>query len=82
MGWSDLGSWHAVHALADKDAGGNAISGDAFVHDSRGNLVRAGGKRVSLVGMNDVAVIIDGDDVLVIPLARAQDVRAAAKARE
>jgi mannose-1-phosphate guanylyltransferase/mannose-6-phosphate isomerase len=32
--------------------------------------------------MNDVAVIIDGDDILVIPLARAQDVRTAAKARE
>lgn len=82
MGWSDLGSWHAVHALADKDADGNALGGDVFVHDSRGNLVRAGGKRVSLVGMDDVAVIVDGDDILVIPLARAQDVRAAAKARE
>lgn len=83
MGWSDLGSWHAVHALADgKDSAGNAITGDVFVHDSRGNLVRAGGKRVSLVGMDDVAVIVDGDDILVMPLARSQDVRAAAKARE
>ncbi|NIJ37079.1 mannose-1-phosphate guanylyltransferase/mannose-6-phosphate isomerase [Sphingopyxis panaciterrae] len=83
MGWSDLGSWHAVHALAEgKDDGGNAVAGDAFLHDSRGNLVRAGGKRVSLVGMEHVAVIVDGDDILVMPLARSQDVRAAAKARE
>ncbi|WP_447762274.1 mannose-1-phosphate guanylyltransferase [Sphingopyxis panaciterrae] len=83
MGWSDLGSWHAVHALAgDKDAGGNAVAGDAFLHDCRGILVRAGGKRVSIVGMEHVAVIVDGDDILVMPLARAQDVRAAAKARE
>jgi len=82
MGWSDLGSWHAVHAIADKDADGNALTGDVVVHDCRGNLVRAGGKRVTLVGMEDVAVIVDADDVLVIPLARAQDVRAAAKARD
>lgn len=82
MGWSDLGSWQAVHTLAPKDADGNAITGDAFLHDSHGNLVRAGGKRVSLVGMNNVAVIVDGDDILVMPLARSQDVRAAAKARE
>lgn len=82
MGWSDLGSWQAVHTLAPKDADGNAISGDAFLHDSHHNLVRAGGKRVSLIGMDNVAVIVDGDDILVMPLARAQDVRAAAKARE
>ncbi len=83
MGWSDLGSWQAVHALAaERDAAGNVTGGDVFLHDSSGNLVRAGGKRVSLVGMSDVAVVVDGDDILVMPLARSQDVRAAAKARE
>ena len=82
MGWSDLGSWQAVHTLAPKDAAGNAVTGDAFLHDSHHNLVRAGGKRVSLVGMDHVAVIVDGDDILVMPLDRSQDVRAAAKARE
>ncbi|WP_432770747.1 MAG: NTP transferase domain-containing protein [Sphingopyxis sp.] len=82
MGWSDLGSWQAVHALAPPDDAGNVTAGDVFAHDSRGNLIRAGGKRVSLVGMQDVAVIVDGDDILVMPLARCQDVRAAAKARE
>ena len=58
---------------APKDVG-NAVTGDVFLHDSHGNLVRAGGKRVSLVGMKDVAVIVDGDDILIMPLSRAQDV--------
>jgi mannose-1-phosphate guanylyltransferase/mannose-6-phosphate isomerase len=80
MGWSDLGSWEAVHALARCDETGNACEGVLFAHESRGCLVRAPGKRVSLVGMEDVAVIVDGDDILVMPLARSQDVRAAAKA--
>lgn len=83
MGWSDLGSWQAVHGLASpKDANGNAVVGDVFLHDCRGNLVRAGDKRVTLVGMEGVAVIVDGDDILVMPLARSQEVRAAAQARE
>jgi mannose-1-phosphate guanylyltransferase len=82
MGWSDLGSWQAVHRLASKDPADNAVTGDAFLHDSQRNLVRAGAKRVSLVGINDIAVIVDGDDILVMPLSRSQDVRAAAKARE
>jgi mannose-1-phosphate guanylyltransferase len=82
MGWSDLGSWNAVHNLTMRDEAGNAVNGDAFLHDSRGCLVRAGGRRVSLIGMEDVAVVVDGDDILVMPLARSQDVRAAAQARE
>lgn len=82
MGWSDLGSWHTIHALADKDDADNAVTGDAFLHESRGNLVRAGDKRVSILGMDNIAVIVDGDDILVIPLERSQEVRAAAKARE
>ncbi|ALH80673.1 mannose-1-phosphate guanylyltransferase [Sphingopyxis macrogoltabida] len=82
MGWSDLGNWHTIHALAEKDGADNAVTGDAFLHESRGNLVRAGNKRVSILGMNDIAVIVDGDDILIIPLERSQEVRAAAKARE
>ncbi|WP_447930485.1 mannose-1-phosphate guanylyltransferase [Sphingopyxis fribergensis] len=82
MGWSDLGCWHTIHALADKDDADNAVTGDAFLHESRGNLVRAGDKRVSILGMDNIAVIVDGDDILVIPLERSQEVRAAAKARE
>ena len=82
MGWSDLGCWHTIHALAEKDAADNAVTGDAFLHDSRGNLVRAGDKRVSILGMENIAVIVDGDDILVIPLERSQEVRAAARARE
>jgi mannose-1-phosphate guanylyltransferase/mannose-6-phosphate isomerase len=81
MGWSDLGSWQAVHALAGCDEAGNASTVDLFAYDSRGCFVRAPGKRVSLVGMENVAVIVDGDDSLVIPLDRSQDVRAAATAR-
>ena len=82
MGWSDLGSWQAVHALAPRDNAGNATTGDVFLHDSHDNLIRSGGKRVSVIGMEGVAVIVDGDDILVMPLKRCQDVRAAAKARE
>lgn len=82
MGWSDLGSWQAVHTLAACDAIGNVAVGDVFLHDSNRNLIRAGGKRVSVIGMSDIAVVVDGDDILVMPLNRCQDVRAAAKARE
>lgn len=79
MGWSDIGSWSAVHALANKDAHNNAITGQAWLHASHGNLVRAGGKRVSLIGVEGLAVVVDGDDILILPLDHSQDVRLAAQ---
>ena len=48
-GWSDVGSWHAVWELSDKDAQGNAAQGRAVFEDSRNcNVVHrqgAGGAR-------------------------------------
>lgn len=83
MGWSDLGSWDAVYAASRKtDDHSNASSGDVFVHDAARNLIWADGKRISLIGVEDLAVIVDGDDILILPLARAQDTRIAAGARE
>src|SRR5713226_3045188 len=34
-GWSDVGSWHAVWELSDKDSQGNAAQGVAVFEDSR-----------------------------------------------
>ena len=33
-GWSDIGSWDAVHSISDKDENGNATSGDTMLVDS------------------------------------------------
>jgi mannose-1-phosphate guanylyltransferase len=79
MGWSDIGSWSAVHALANKDADNNAVSGQAWLHASQGNLVRSGGKRVSLIGVEGLAVVVDGDDILILSMDRSQNVRLAAQ---
>jgi mannose-1-phosphate guanylyltransferase/mannose-6-phosphate isomerase len=56
-GWSDVGSWHAVWELSDKDAQGNAARGAAVFEDSRNcNVVdrqgagRAGRRRRSRRG--------------------------------
>lgn len=76
MGWSDVGSWDALHAISDCDGQGNACRGDVVAIDTADCLVRAGkGKRVALVGVSDLIVVVDGDDVLVLPRGRSQDVK-------
>ena len=76
MGWSDVGSWDALHAISECDAGGNVVRGDAVVIDATNCLVRSEpGKRVALVGVQDLIVVAAGDDVLVLPRGRSQEVR-------
>lgn len=76
MGWSDVGSWDALHAISDCDAQGNVCRGDAIVIDAENCLVRSeAGKRVALVGVRDLIVVAAGDDILVLPRGRSQDIR-------
>ena len=50
--------------------------GKVVAIDTADCLVRAGeGKRVALVGVSDLIVVADGDDVLILPRGRSQDVK-------
>ena len=42
-GWSDVGSWAALHDVRKQDEDGNTIDGDVFVHDCKG-IVHSGGE--------------------------------------
>jgi mannose-1-phosphate guanylyltransferase/mannose-6-phosphate isomerase len=75
-GWSDVGGWAALYELADKDEHGNVRMGEVVALDARGNYLRAdGGKRLAVVGVSDLIVVTLGDDVLIIPRDRAQEVK-------
>ncbi|UUL84139.1 mannose-1-phosphate guanylyltransferase [Sphingomonas qomolangmaensis] len=75
MGWSDVGSWDALHAISEGDAGGNVCRGDVVAIETANCFVRADGKRVALVGVSDLIVVASGDDVLILPRGRSQEVK-------
>jgi mannose-1-phosphate guanylyltransferase/mannose-6-phosphate isomerase len=64
-GWSDVGSWHAVWELSDKDAHGNAAHGAAIFEDSRNCNVTTDAALVALEGVDDLVVVATADAVLV-----------------
>ena len=64
-GWSDVGSWHAVWELSEKDAQGNAAQGRAVFEDSRNCNVATEGALIALEGVDDLVVIATPDAVLV-----------------
>ena len=82
MGWSDIGSWDALHALGPRDADGNAVSGDAVAVDSRGCLVRSDGPAVVALGLDDIVIVATERAVLVLPRGQSQRVGEAVEALE
>ncbi len=64
-GWSDVGSWHAVWELSQKDAQGNAAHGAAVFEDSRNCNVTTDQALVALEGVDDLVVVATADAVLV-----------------
>ncbi len=74
MGWSDIGNWHALRDGREGDASGNRIRGRAELIDCTGVLVETDGPRVSAIGLKDVAIVVDGDEVLVTTMDGAQKV--------
>ena len=74
--WSDVGSWHALWEIGDKDSAGNVVRGDAVLHDTRNSYVQSPeGVCLALVGMEDVIAVATHDAILIAPKERAQDVR-------
>ena len=76
--WGDIGAWDAVWAALPKDGCGNAVVGEAVVAGARDSLVRITGRRqAAVIGVKDLAVVIDDEAVLVCDLASSQGVKAA-----
>jgi mannose-1-phosphate guanylyltransferase/mannose-1-phosphate guanylyltransferase/mannose-6-phosphate isomerase len=72
MGWSDIGNWEALHTARGGDGRGNTVIGNAELVDCRNVLVESDGPRVSVIGLEDVVVVVDGNEVLVTTRAGAQ----------
>jgi mannose-1-phosphate guanylyltransferase/mannose-6-phosphate isomerase len=74
-GWSDVGSWSALHEVREKDGAGNVIVGDVILDDVHDCYVHASTRMVAAVGIRNQVLVETKDAVLVAPLERAQDVK-------
>src|SRR5712664_4839869 len=76
VGWSDIGSWGAVHGLlVDKHStDGNVFVTPGYALDASGNLISSPGKYTAVIGVHDLIVVDTPDALLICPRGRAQDV--------
>ncbi len=69
MGWSDVGSWDALYDI-DASPTENTLSIDTV-----NSLIRSDGIRVHTIGVSDLIVVASGNDVLILPRGKSQDVK-------
>ncbi len=74
-GWSDVGSWSALHEASEADSSGNVFHGDVIAEGSRGCYLHAESRLLAAVGLTDHVVVETKDAVLVAAKDRVQDVK-------
>ena len=74
-GWSDIGSWDAVHNISEKDSNGNATTGDAMLVDSENCYINASTRLVAALGLENISIIETSDCILVANNEYAQDAK-------
>jgi mannose-1-phosphate guanylyltransferase/mannose-6-phosphate isomerase len=73
--WSDIGSWDAIFDIAERDKSGNAVHGSVVTMDARNCVIHSDARLTAVLGARDLVVVSTPDAVLVMPRARAQEVR-------
>jgi mannose-1-phosphate guanylyltransferase len=75
--WDDVGAWPAVAKHFKADAAGNVARGEVITEQGGGNIVFSEkGHLVTLLGVSDLVVVHTADATLVMPKAKAQDIKA------
>lgn len=74
-GWSDVGSWAALHDVSEKDDSDNTVEGDTLLHDVRDTYISAENRLVAAVGVEDLVIVETKDAVMVTTKSRSQEVK-------
>lgn len=75
IGWSDIGSWSALHDLLSFDGDTNVVVGRHVGIDTYNSLIHGGDKLIATVGLDNMIVVDSGDVLLICPKGRAQDIK-------
>jgi mannose-1-phosphate guanylyltransferase len=74
IGWSDIGSWTAVHEQSSRASAENVLAGAGHMLDAQGNFIWSPTKFVAAIGVHNLVVVETPDALLICPRERSQDV--------
>ncbi|MCR5346320.1 MAG: mannose-1-phosphate guanylyltransferase/mannose-6-phosphate isomerase [Fretibacterium sp.] len=79
-GWSDVGSWDALHDILEQDEQNNAAIGDVVLRNSDNCFVDSRGRLTVLNGVQDLVVVDSPDALFITRRGKSQEVRDVVKA--
>jgi mannose-1-phosphate guanylyltransferase/mannose-6-phosphate isomerase len=65
--WSDMGTWNSVWDHLEKDENGNVARGSVSLVETGNSLIFSEALHTSVVGLENVSVVVTSDAVLVAP---------------
>ncbi|MBT8189671.1 MAG: mannose-1-phosphate guanylyltransferase [Bacteroidia bacterium] len=77
IGWSDLGTWNALHAFKDKDESGSVVIGEnTLLINSKDCIVRSDAEKLVVLKNLEGFIVIDEKDVLLVyPKEQEQEIK-------
>jgi len=81
IGWSDIGTWGALHEILEKDADQNALlvedSRQVILEHSQNCLIKSDNtdKLIVIGGLNDYIVVDEADVLLIYPKNKEQEIK-------
>jgi mannose-1-phosphate guanylyltransferase len=81
IGWSDIGTWGALHEIAEKDESNNSIlttqSDNLILKNTSNCVIRTNnhGKLTILGGMKDMIVVDEKDVLMIYPMKGEQEIK-------
>lgn len=75
FGWDDVGTWNSVERIREKDCHGNVSSGKILNIEGKNNIVMSSGKRIVVVGLEDVFIVESEDMIFVGSKKNIKDIK-------
>ncbi|WP_308009579.1 sugar phosphate nucleotidyltransferase [uncultured Fusobacterium sp.] len=83
IGWNDIGSFNAFDEIFEKDENGNVVRGKEIRElDSRNNIVISDDLNISLLGIENLVIVKDKNNLLISKKNRVQDIKKILKLRK
>ena len=75
IGWSDVGSWDAVHEISQHDSAKNALQGRVIAKECKNSLIHSNKRLVAAIGIENLCIVETQDALLITKREESQRVR-------
>ncbi|MHD0314649.1 hypothetical protein [Fusobacterium varium] len=76
IGWNDIGSFNAFDEIFEKDENGNVVRGKEIRElDSKNNIVISDDLNISLLGIENLVIVKNSNNLLITKREKIQDIK-------